>query len=152
MKFNAHMTPINDTKFMLFMGESWNLKSFISLLSDDFKWAYISPSSVLLLEAYTNGTLSATFNDNKIKFKGSFCNDGNGNTSCTIGQFYSLLKASQAVLDREMRFVCGADYSQVNDPNFQVIDMNLTTYITLNPMEALIQILKKPKEDVIILF
>ncbi len=36
----------------MFMGESWNLKALLSLISDDFKWDYVPPASILLIEGY----------------------------------------------------------------------------------------------------
>jgi len=36
----------------MFIGESWNLKSFLSTISDDFKYEFVSPSSLAILELY----------------------------------------------------------------------------------------------------
>ena len=82
MKFN-HFNKINEHKFFLFMGEQWNAKAFLSLVTDDFKWDFVPPASLVLLEAYEEDFLNATtgltemkgtvkvkFNDQEVKLKG----------------------------------------------------------------------------------
>jgi hypothetical protein len=59
MKFNHH-DPIDEAKFFLFVGDNWNLKAFISLVTDDFKYDYVAPASVLLLETYEEESVNAT--------------------------------------------------------------------------------------------
>ena len=65
LKFSP-MSPLNQTKFIMLMGESWNLKAFLSLITDDLKYDYIPPSSILLMEAYSDGSIELSVNDHKI--------------------------------------------------------------------------------------
>ncbi len=56
MKY-GHMQHLNDTKWLSLFGESFNLKAFLSLLSKDFKWDYLPPNTMALLEVYSDATL-----------------------------------------------------------------------------------------------
>jgi hypothetical protein len=56
MKF-GHMQHLNGTKWISLVGESWNLKSFLYLMSRHYKWDYVQPSSMILLEVYDDLTV-----------------------------------------------------------------------------------------------
>ena len=51
MKFNS-FNKIEEFKMFMFIGESWNVKNFLSFVTDDFKYEFVSPSSLVLLELY----------------------------------------------------------------------------------------------------
>jgi hypothetical protein len=58
-----------------------------------------------------------------------------------------MLKLSGVVLDKEMNKVCGADYFLRKDPSYEALKSNETLEF-LNPMEPLLRILGKPKDDI----
>jgi hypothetical protein len=51
MKFN-NFNKLIAFKMFMFMGEPWNVKAVLSLMTDNFKWDYTPPASVLLIEGY----------------------------------------------------------------------------------------------------
>ena len=98
------MSPLNETKFIMLMGESWNLKAFLSLITDELKYDYIPPSSLLLLEAYTDGTLQLSVNDHKItKLKGT---QGLPQNMTVYNLMKVLTTSQQVIMDKEMYDVC----------------------------------------------
>ena len=97
---------MNGTKFIMLMGESWNLKAFLSLISDDFKWDYVAPSSLLLLHAYNDSTVEVSYNDNAVRLKGACSNL----ESCSAKNFFTLLAQSGTFMNSEVKTACGADF------------------------------------------
>ena len=71
MKF-TNFNKIHVHKFFILMGEHWNLKAFLNLVTDDFKWDYVPPSSMALIELFEdevqNGTVNVTIETVKVKY------------------------------------------------------------------------------------
>ena len=68
MKF-SNFCKLDTTKFFLFQGESWNTKAFLSLISDQFKWDLVPPSSMVLLEIYEDDIVNSTEVSASVKVK-----------------------------------------------------------------------------------
>ena len=114
MKF-GHMQHLNQTKWISLVGEGWNLKSLLYLISRSFKWDYLQPSSMLLLEFYDDLTVQATFNDQPVRLREP-CS--NLTDSCYLPDFIRMLHKEGVIMDKSMRLVCGADFFQRRDPQF----------------------------------
>lgn len=59
MKFN-NFYKIATFRYFLLLGEQVNVKAFLSLTSDDFKYEFAQPSTMLLLELFEEDYLSNT--------------------------------------------------------------------------------------------
>jgi hypothetical protein len=59
-----------------------------------------------------------------------------------------MLHQEGVIMDKSMRFVCGADFFQRRDPNFEALPKNATLTF-LNPMEPLLKILGGKPQDVV---
>lgn len=100
MKFN-NFNKLISFKMFMFVGESWNLKAFLSLISDEFKWNYVPPASILLIEGFEKtkvnnatglpeyeGTIKVKYNDNLVSLKGRCA----GKTECDAFEFIQSLR------------------------------------------------------------
>lgn len=59
MKFN-NFNKIIDFKMFMLIGETWNVKALLNLITFQFKWDFVSPSSLILLEIYEDQIVNAT--------------------------------------------------------------------------------------------
>ena len=59
MKFN-NFNKIIDFKMFMLIGETWNVKALLNLITFQFKWDFVSPSSLVLLEIYEDQIVNAT--------------------------------------------------------------------------------------------
>lgn len=111
MKFGA-FNKISEHKFFMLMGESWNMKAFLSLVTDDFKWDYVPQSSMVLVEAYEEDVLNATtnatevqgtikvkYNDQEVKLKGRCM----GLSECPVLDFVNTIRDQGLYISQEMR-------------------------------------------------
>ncbi|CDW86221.1 histidine acid phosphatase family protein [Stylonychia lemnae] len=126
MKFN-NFNKIIEFKMFMFLGESWNVKAFLSIVSDQFKFDFISPSSLIILEVYDEeseneqgvkvqkASVKVKYNDELVTLNGRCL----GKTECDIFDFIQTLRDQGQILSKNMRDVCGQEISKSDTFEFE---------------------------------
>ena len=65
MKFN-NFYKISTFKYFLLVGEEVNVKAFLNKISDDFKWDFAQPSTMLILELFEDDYVNNATGKNEV--------------------------------------------------------------------------------------
>eukprot|EP00347_Sterkiella_histriomuscorum_P022996 403336353 len=112
MKFNNFYKIATFRMFNL-LGDPVNVKAFLNLISDEFKWEHSPPSTMILLELYEDqvanssgkleikGYVKVKYNDKLVTLKGRCA----GKTECDSLDFIYTLRDSGVNMSSEMRVI-----------------------------------------------